>query len=822
MSKKLSLFFILVFFSSSKAQIKFDTVSSQIVGYGMRYYKIVAPSVPWSIDLFEADYKNNPFAKIMTVKANDRLAGYEKTSSMAARNSYAGHRVVAAINGDFYGSGGVPINAQVAGGVLLRTPIPLSTIGFNPQRKIMLERTSYSGWAIAKNSTNFISNINATRGENQLILYNKFFGTSTQTNQWGCEVLLNPITEWSVNDTIKFVAISKVDYVGNMAFSGNQAVLSGHGSARTFLLNNVNVGDTIKIILSLNPGISAIKELIGGFPRIVKNGINYAQQGFNEEGGPSHAFERHPRTAVGFNEDSTKVYFVTVDGRQSHSAGMTLPELADFMIKVGVAHGLNLDGGGSTTMVINGNIVNKPSDGTERSVANSLLFISLAPSGHLAYLQISPKYYKLFLNERIKFTVAAYDNYFNPITIDDNKLSFSLSHNFGTIDNAGNFTAGLKADTGYVYVTYEGLKDSALVIVKDISRISIRPKDVVIDTSRQLYFEIKGFDMDGILRTILISDCLFHIKDTSIVRMIAQNRFKGLREGETKIYANYKGRGILDSALVKVEIGEGETLLESFESFDNFAVAGENLDSLYYGIDNSYYSQGNGSLKLRYRIIGDPNKLNYIHLNCDYKIYGIPDSLFLDAKTNGLNHHITYKLWDDDDEIFDLNTLKYANSSLRFDKLPAAFSRASTQQSGAFFNYPVRIKRISIKVYTARKAGEIYAGEIYLDNLRVKYPAVFASAEREILADKDFVLYQNYPNPFNPSTKIIVELRRGASIKLEIYDSLGRKAETLYQGYLSAGRNEFIWKAENFSSGVYFYVIDFEGQKFAKKMVLIK
>ncbi|MCK7524295.1 MAG: phosphodiester glycosidase family protein [Ignavibacteriales bacterium] len=70
------------------------------------------------------------------------------------------------------------------------------------------------------------------------------------------------------------------------------------------------------------------------------------------------------------------IYFITVDGRQESSSGMTLMEFADLMIEEGIYQGLNLDGGGSTTMVVNNRVVNIPSDVTgERKVGNCIVLI---------------------------------------------------------------------------------------------------------------------------------------------------------------------------------------------------------------------------------------------------------------------------------------------------------------------------------------------------------------------------------------------------------------------------------------------------------------
>jgi len=89
-------------------------------------------------------------------------------------------------------------------------------------------------------------------------------------------------------------------------------------------------------------------------------------------GGP-----RHPRTAVGFND--REIIFVTVDGRQAGwSVGMTYHELAQLMQRYGCTEALNLDGGGSTTMWAGGKVVNQPSGGVERQIADAILVRSTA------------------------------------------------------------------------------------------------------------------------------------------------------------------------------------------------------------------------------------------------------------------------------------------------------------------------------------------------------------------------------------------------------------------------------------------------------------
>lgn len=83
-------------------------------------------------------------------------------------------------------------------------------------------------------------------------------------------------------------------------------------------------------------------------------------------------------------------------------------------------------------------------------------------------------------------------------------------------------------------------------------------------------------------------------------------------------------------------------------------------------------------------------------------------------------------------------------------------------------------------------------------------------------------LYQNYPNPFNPSTEIIFDLNKASNINLDIFNIIGEKIQTLSSGFFSAGRHSLIWNADNYSSGIYFYVLKTGEKIFTKKMILLK
>ena len=116
-------------------------------------------------------------------------------------------------------------------------------------------------------------------------------------------------------------------------------------------------------------------QLVGGFPELLDGGIRVGDLEVGDR--PGFAAARHPRTAVGFDPGSGLLWLVVVDGRQiPHSAGMSLPELTELFVALGVAEALNLDGGGSSVMTVGGRMVSNPSDAMgERPVGNSLWLV---------------------------------------------------------------------------------------------------------------------------------------------------------------------------------------------------------------------------------------------------------------------------------------------------------------------------------------------------------------------------------------------------------------------------------------------------------------
>ena len=185
-----------------------------------------------------------------------------------------------------------------------------------------------------------------------------------------------------------------------------------------------------------------IQEAVGGGIYLVKDGksvVSSTSDYYNN---------RHSRTCVGITA-SGKVVLMVLDGRQQpFSAGGSAEELAQIMLDAGCVTAINLDGGGSTTFVAKQEgsneltIVNRPSDGYERSVSSSLMIVSTAPaSNEFDHALVTSDYDYLTIGTSIKFTATGVSSSGNSANLPSNVVWESSDEAIGTISEGGVFTA---------------------------------------------------------------------------------------------------------------------------------------------------------------------------------------------------------------------------------------------------------------------------------------------------------------------------------------------------------------------------------------------
>lgn len=350
---------------------------------GIEYaeYQKEIDKTPVKMNLLRLDLTK---VRLDVVHAMDSAIGVEKTSSMAMR-----YGAFAAINAGFFRLDN-SIFAGDSAGVLKIDGKFLSESNNNRialfinnkpnQTEVnIFHLTTWSNLMYKNGDCGFnITGINRQRNEEDFILYTPEFHRTTLTNQDGLEIVFQ-------NRKVTQIINSK----GSTPIPPNGFILSASGKYRDDV-KNCKIGTKIWELQFANydtqdsrnkftradfPRLLAFtdsEDIVGGVPQLIRNGkieITWEE----EKASKSFVETKHPRTAVAKLKDG-KFLMVTVDGRSESSGGIGLQNLAELLFELGATDAMNLDGGGSTTMFLDGKVVNKPSDKEgERRVSDAIL-----------------------------------------------------------------------------------------------------------------------------------------------------------------------------------------------------------------------------------------------------------------------------------------------------------------------------------------------------------------------------------------------------------------------------------------------------------------
>ncbi|MFI8684570.1 phosphodiester glycosidase family protein [Rossellomorea sp. NPDC077527] len=354
---------------------------------------------PWKIDVLEID-PHEFQGELTNTLANDSITGRETVSSMSGRSE-----ALAGLNGGYFvvgsedGIPGDPAGISVVNGQLVSEAVGDRTSLLLTSNEAEIANTSTSLKVETESGeSSMMDGINRKPGQirscggiedmetnqpkhdvtctdpDEIIEYNSYFGDATPKGD-GFEVVLDD----------KGKVVDSYTERGH-AIPENGSVLSATGAQADWLKQNVSEGETLSIARNVLADGKQVKastdlDIIGGAPQLLEDGkidIQAKEEGFAW----SHDFYyhfaqyRHPRSFAGV-KDNGNILLVTVEGRNpEQSIGVSFYESAQILQSLGAVKGMNLDGGGSSAMVVHDRLVNQPSDATgERPVSDGILVL---------------------------------------------------------------------------------------------------------------------------------------------------------------------------------------------------------------------------------------------------------------------------------------------------------------------------------------------------------------------------------------------------------------------------------------------------------------
>ena len=334
------------------------------------HFRREAPSEGfWNINVLRVDLTR---ARLDVIRARDTAIGLETVTSMAARTG-----AIAAVNGGYFRTSGDFLGEST--GTLLIDGVVWSepdrgraAVGIVRERRasrLIFGHVAWQASIVAGREKRTVEGVNRARGPNDLVVFTPDFGPATITDSSGIEVVVR-----------KDRVVEIHDEAGSTPIPRDGFIVSARGSARDWVRRALRDGTRVRVRTVLQPADpfrsnpwAAAEDILGAGPKLVTAG-RVDVTDVREKMIPTFAPEPHPRTAIGALADGRALLLVADGRRPPERVGLALDDLARLLIELGAVEAINLDGGGSTTMVVQGKLVNFPTDPTgERPVSDAIV-----------------------------------------------------------------------------------------------------------------------------------------------------------------------------------------------------------------------------------------------------------------------------------------------------------------------------------------------------------------------------------------------------------------------------------------------------------------
>ncbi|PSL04662.1 calcineurin-like phosphoesterase family protein [Haloactinopolyspora alba] len=481
-------------------------------------------------------------------------------------------------------------------------------------------------------------------------------GIGVYTSAWGDYTRADAVQGAATTAEV-VVVDGEVTEVGATPGAGSIAddavVLVGRGAGAESLLG-LEKGQTVDVTYAPRSDFGEVAVALGGNQVLMSDG---EPRDFGSRA-------QHPRSALGISADGSRMYMVTIDGRQAHAHGMTLTETAEFMDDIGAYDALNIDGGGSSTMVVRDpatddrSVVNSPSDGSQRPVANGLGLFATEGSGELSGFRVrtesdSEHAGRVFPGLTRSIDALGHDESLAPVearprwhTSDHRVARVSRDADAATVTGVApgqaDISARLRGSTGELGITVLG----------ELRRIE--PNETLValggadDTGR---IELTGYDIDGYRAPIEPADV-----DVSgggdVVDLVTDGdglRVRPLRDSGSALLTLSAG-GV--ETKVAVTIGLEEVSVADFSDAADWDIAFARATG---AIEPTEGPDGRDGVRMSYDFTGPNTRAAYAKPPQQFELPGQPQSVNAWVRGDGNGTWIRMRVYDRNGTLLTLN-----------------------------------------------------------------------------------------------------------------------------------------------------------------------
>lgn len=658
---------------------------------------------------------------------------------------------VAGVNGDVFQTGsaseGAPLGAELVSGQLVVAPTQLQgmyAFALTKDKTPIIDQFSFSGNVQADNGAQFkLSGLNnssyttypdkSPSHVNALYMYTSAWTAANRPSNSGTTPMEALVVDGTVTEIGDGVQIQTPIPANGYILRGHKGKDSGN-----FIQNSLPVGTKVTSTYNLVSQTSGKTYSESDFQMIVSGHTLLM------DGGKASAFSRDvsgvsgayntARTAVGYAKDGKTAYLVTVE-KYGSSNGATLAELQKILTSLDVWKAVNLDGGGSTTMITRPlgetatTLAHSTTYGTtQRAIADGIGVFTTAPAGETKGITASgPK--TLFIGQQATYALKAYDTYYNPIDPAGLTASWSVSGGLGSFAN-GVLTAS-KPGSGELTVKAGAASDKVNLEViggAQINQLKVNPSTTVLAPEASITAKLTATLADGRTLDVPADAVKWEFKGFTAAASGGVITIGSVGEKTETGYAIARYDGF--STAFALSAG-AEKSFENFEnaaypvSFDKLPADTAGTASIVTGLPEREASK---ALQLSYDFTsGTGDRFAYAVLNgaAGLPITGSPSALTLDAFGDGSNNWMRAEFKDASGKLVRVDIAKTIDWT--------GWKKIRVDLTGSGMTYPATLTKLYVVDLAEGQDERALTGSVAFDNLSMQYPTAVAGQQSNIV-----------------------------------------------------------------------------------------